>query len=140
MENEKKRNESPYNYVYEPDTKVEVEGVLLSHLIAFANKLIDDNTQTYFTDKFKYINKETDKAVSKAKQKDIDEGKVTKIVDIEKTLQAEPKHYRNETALQAIDINLKLNSIHMKAVKEGKAVHFEDLQTKEEQKPQLETV
>lgn len=129
MTEESKLN--PYEYVYRENEKVEIEGNLLSELIRFVNNIIDENTQMYYGDRHKHINSETQKEVKKFKNEDLESGKVVKIVDIESTLASAPKPYRNRVAMEAIHKNLILQNIHMKAIRDKKAVHYSELESKE---------
>lgn len=135
---EKNTQINPYHHIYKPGVKVEIDGEFLSELIQFANKVIDETTETSFTDKLKYVNVENNKTVAKPKKEDLASGKVVQVVDIEKTLQGKPIYHRKAITLQAISTNLRLQSIHMNAIKEGKAIHYEELQKEQTvNEPQL---
>lgn len=125
-------NQNPYEFIYKPGQKVEIDGELLSKLISFMNNIVESNTEYYFTDKYKFINTKTNKTVKNPKQEDLDSRKVVKVVDVEGTLNSEPKPYRNQLALQTVHMNLLLQNEHLKAVKDGKAVHYSELQQQTE--------
>ena len=132
---------NPNNYVYEQGVNVEIPGEFFSYLMRYIGGVIDENSKSYFTDRFKFVNTESGKEVKKPKQEDIDSGKVVKVTDIENTLSSEPKFYRNRTALEGIHILNIMNGYHMVNIEEGKATSIDEIRKKleEEEKQELET-
>lgn len=129
-------NRNLHEFIYEPGTKVELEGDLFSHIIALANKAIEENTDVYITDRYNFVNTETGKTVKNPKQTDIESGKVAKVTDLEGTFGAEPKYYRKPLALDFIKLVLMLNGEHLEAIKEGKAIHLSELQNRNAPQPE----
>lgn len=119
-----------HEFIYEQGTKVEIDGELLTRIIALSNKVVDEHTDVVFTDRYKFVNTESGKDVKKPKQEDIDSGKVAKVVDLQNTLNSEPKMNRDALALEFIKLVLTLNGEHLKAVEDGKASHISELQAK----------
>lgn len=132
------KNFNPYEYTYKPGTKVEIDGELLQQLINFANNVVRENTDVFFTWRFKHINRETQKTVKNPKKEDLESGKVAEIVDIETTMQSKAKEYVKPIAMEAVHTNLLLQNVHLKAIEEGVATHYKELQEEaEKQKPNL---
>lgn len=134
----KEKQLNPYEYGYKPGEKVEIEGGFLTHLMSFINKITEENTKYFQNDKFKFINKESNKTVKNPKKEDLESGKVIKIVDVEASLNSQAKAYRTPTALQAINLSLMLQDIHLKAIDEGKAMHYTEFEKQEKkEEPKL---
>lgn len=131
---------NPNNFVYEQGVNVEIPGEFFSYLMRYVGGVIDENSKSYYTDRFKFVNRESGKEVKKPKQEDIDSGKVVKVTDIESTLGSEAKFYRNGTALEGIHILNIMNGYHMVNIEEGKATSIDEIRKKmeqEQQKPEL---
>lgn len=131
---------NPNNFVYEQGVNVEIPGEFFSYLMRYVGGVIDENSKSYYTDRFKFVNTESGKEVKKPKQEDIDSGKVVKVTDIESTLGSEAKFYRNRTALEGIHILNIMNGYHMVNIEEGKATSIDEIRKKMEQsqeKPEL---
>ena len=115
-------------YVYKQGTKVEIPAELLIEFRELSRIVVEENSEPYFTDKFKFINSETDKVVKTVKDEDLRSGKVKKIVDIECSLKAEPKIYRKPLAMRALNLQLTIQDIHMNSIEKGDAVHYTELE------------
>ena len=76
---------NPREYVYENGKKVEIEGQFLLDLIAIFDKLIKDEIKTDSKFKYSFIN-DAGNIVKNPKQNDIEEGKVRKILDFDRTI------------------------------------------------------
>lgn len=132
---------NPNEFVYEPGVNVELPGEFFAYIMRYIGGVVDTNSKSYFTDRFKFVNPETGKEIKKPKQEDIESGKVIKVTDIEGTLQSEPKFYRTRTAVEGIHMLNIMNGFHMKNIEEGKAISIQDYKDKmEQQKQELETV
>src|SRR5690606_19405236 len=127
---------NPNNFIYEQGVNVEIPGEFFSYLMRYVGRVIDENSKTYHTDRFKFVNAESGKEVKKPKQEDIDSGKVVKVTDIEATLSSEPKFYRNRTALEGIHILNIMNGYHMINIEEGKATSIDEIRKKMEEAQQ----
>ena len=127
------KTKNPNNFVYEQGVNVEIPGEFFSYLMRYVGGIIDENSKSYYTDRFKFVNTESGKEVKKPKQEDIDSGKVVKVTDIESTLSSEPKFYRNRTALEGIHILNIMNGYHMVNIEEGKATSIDEIRKKMEQ-------
>ena len=83
MENKTVGN--PKDFVYENGVKVEVDGFLITDLIAIFEKLVNDEIKPESEFKYNFVN-EKGKIVKSPKQSDLDTGKVKKVVDFERTI------------------------------------------------------
>lgn len=134
---------NPNDFIYENGVNVEIPGEFFSYLMRYVGGVIDENSKSYHTDRFKFVNAESGKEVKKPKQEDIDSGKVVKVTDIEATLNSEAKFYRNRAALEGIHILNIMNGYHMANIEEGKATSIDEIRKKmehsqEEAEPVLE--
>lgn len=115
-------------YVFKPGTVVEVPAEVLMEMKEFSRIVLEENSEAYYNDKYKYINVETDKVVKTVKDADLESGKVKKVFDYEASLTSIPKIYRKPLALRSINLQLNLDDIHMKSIEKGDAIHYTEME------------
>lgn len=115
-------------YVFNQGTKVEIPTELLSEIRHVLGNVIEENSEPYFNDKFKYINTKTSKEVKTFKEDDLSSGKIKKVIDIEGTLNSTAKVYRKPLALRTINLQLSLDELIIPYIEKGDAVHYTDLE------------
>ena len=120
---------NPREYVYENCKKVEIEGQFLLDLIAIFDKLIKDEIKTDSKFKYSFIN-DAGNIVKNPKQKDIEEGKVRKILDFDRTIINPSFEYSiTEKGVAYAELKNFLESIHYKNIKNNSAIHISKLST-----------
>ena len=120
---------NPREYVYENGKKVEIEGQFLLDLIAIFDKLIKDEIKTDSKFKYSFIN-DAGNIVKNPKQKDIEEGKVRKILDFDRTIINPTFEYSiTEKGVAYAELKNFLESIHYKNIKNNSAIHVSKLST-----------
>ena len=126
---ENKEIKNPREYVYENGKKVEIEGQFLLDLIAIFDKLIKDEIKTDSKFKYSFIN-DAGNIVKNPKQKDIEEGKVRKILDFDRTIVNPSFEYSiTEKGVAYAELKNFLESIHYKNIKNNSAIHISKLST-----------
>ena len=126
---ENKEIKNPREYVYENGKKVEIEGQFLLDLIAIFDKLIKDEIKTDSKFKYSFIN-DAGNIVKNPKQKDIEEGKVRKILDFDRTIINPTFEYSiTEKGVAYAELKNFLESIHYKNIKNNSAIHISKLST-----------
>lgn len=126
---ENKEIKNPREYVYENGKKVEIEGQFLLDLIAIFDKLIKDEIKTDSKFKYSFIN-DAGNIVKNPKQKDIEEGKVRKILDFDRTIINPSFEYSiTEKGVAYAELKNFLESIHYKNIKNNSAIHISKLST-----------
>ena len=88
MENKEQKNTENFNpreFTYEGGKKVEIDGLFLLDLINVFDRLTREEIKTDSKFKYSFIN-ESGNIVKNPKQKDIEEGKVRKILDFDRTV------------------------------------------------------
>ena len=124
---ENKEIKNPREYVYENGKKVEIEGQFLLDLIAIFDKLIKDEIKTDSKFKYSFIN-DAGNIVKNPKQKDIEEGKVRKILDFDRTIINPTFEYSiTEKGVAYAELKNFLESIHYKNIKNNSAIHVSKL-------------
>ena len=120
---------NPREYVYENGKKVEIEGQFLLDLIAIFDKLIKDEIKTDSKFKYSFIN-DAGNIVKNPKQKDIEEGKVRKILDFDRTIVNPTFEYSiTEKGVAYAELKNFLESIHYQNIKNNSATHISKLST-----------
>ena len=126
---ENKEIKNPREYVYENGKKVEIEGQFLLDLIAIFDKLIKDEIKTDSKFKYSFIN-DAGNIVKNPKQKDIEEGKVRKILDFDRTIINPSFEYSiTEKGVAYAELKNFLESIHYQNIKNNSATHISKLST-----------
>ena len=115
-------------YVFKPGTTVEIPAELLMEMKELVRVVLEDNSESFYNDKYKYINVETNKDVKTVKDSDIKSGKVKKVFDFEASLTSLPKIYRKPLALRSINLQLSLDKFHMEGIEKGDAIHYTELE------------
>lgn len=120
-------NQDPRNYVYKQGEKVEVDGFLITDLIAIFEKLTNDEIKPESKFKYNFIN-EKGKIVKSPKQEDIQTGKVKKILDYERTIMNPTLEFSiSEKGIAYAELKTFLEKIHFENVKKGVAVDYREL-------------
>lgn len=120
--------QNPRNFGYTEGTKVEVDGFLITDLIAVFDSLMNDEIKKESKFKYNYVN-EKGKIVKTPKQEDLASGKIRKILDIDRTIVNPTIEFSiTEKGLAYAELKNFLESIHFENIKNGKAVNFEKLQ------------
>ena len=120
-------NQDPRNYVYKQGEKVEVDGFLITDLIAIFEKLTNDEIKPESKFKYNFIN-EKGKIVKSPKQEDIQTGKVKKILDYERTIMNPTLEFSiSEKGIAYAELKTFLQKIHFENVKKGVAVDYREL-------------
>lgn len=120
-------NQDPRNYVYKQGEKVEVDGFLITDLIAIFEKLTNDEIKPESKFKYNFIN-EKGKIVKNPKQEDIQTGKVKKILDYERTIMNPTLEFSiSEKGIAYAELKTFLEKIHFENVKKGVAVDYREL-------------
>ena len=120
---------NPREYVYENGKKVEIEGQFLLDLIAIFDKLIKDEIKTDSKFKYSFIN-DAGNIVKNPKQKDIEEGKVRKILDFDRTIINPTFEYSiTEKGVAYAELKNFLESIHYQNIKNNSATNISKLST-----------
>ena len=120
---------NPREYVYENGKKVEIEGQFLLDLIAIFDKLIKDEIKTESKFKYGFINNDGN-IVKNPKPKDIEDGKVRKILDFERTIINPSFEYSiTEKGVAYAELKNFLESIHYQNIKNNSATHISKLPT-----------
>lgn len=120
-------NQDPRNYVYKQGEKVEVDGFLITDLIAIFEKLTNDEIKPESKFKYNFIN-EKGKIVKSPKQEDIQTGKVKKILDYERTIMNPTLEFSiSEKGIAYAELKTFLEKIHFENVKKGIAVDYREL-------------
>ena len=120
---------NPREYVYENGKKVEIEAQFLLDLIAIFDKLIKDEIKTDSKFKYSFIN-DAGNIVKNPKQKDIEEGKVRKILDFDRTIINPTFEYSiTEKGVAYAELKNFLESIHYQNIKNNSATHISKLST-----------
>ena len=126
---ENKEIKNPREYVYENGKKVEIEGQFLLDLIAIFDKLIKDEIKTDSKFKYSFIN-DAGNIVKNPKPKDIEEGKLRKILDFDRTIINPTFEYSiTEKGVAYAELKNFLESIHYKNIKNNSAIHISKLST-----------
>lgn len=128
MENKTVGN--PKDFVYENGVKVEVDGFLITDLIAIFEKLVNDEIKPESKFKYNFVN-EKGKIVKSPKQSDLDTGKVKKVVDFERTILKPTIEYTiSEKGIAYAELKNFLEAIHYSNVQKGIAVDYRELMKK----------
>lgn len=129
-ENNTQKQINPKNFVYERDTKVEIDGFVLTDLIAIFEKLTNEEIKVESKFKYNYIN-EKGKVIKNVKQEDLESGKVKKVLDIERTLVQPTLDYAiSEKGLAYAELKNFLESLHFQNIQKGLAVDYQELTRK----------
>jgi len=120
-------NQNPRNFVYTQGTKIEVDGFLLTDLIAVFDKLMNEEIKPESRFKYNYVN-EKGKIVKSPKPEDLATGKVKKILDIERTIVNPTIEYSiTEKGLAYAELKNFLETIHFENIQKGVAVNYQEL-------------
>lgn len=128
MENKtEKQITNPRNYVYPQGTKIEVDGFLLTDLIAIFEKLTNDEIKAESKFKYNYVN-EKGKVVKSPKAEDLASGKVKKILDFERTIVSPSLDYSiTEKGIAYAELKNFLEGLHFQNINSGIAVDYQEL-------------
>jgi hypothetical protein len=120
-------NQNPRNFVYTQGTKIEVDGFLLTDLIAVFDKLMNEEIKPESRFKYNYVN-EKGKIVKSPKVEDLETGKVKKILDIQRTIVNPTIEYSiTEKGLAYAELKNFLETIHFENIQKGIAVNYQEL-------------
>lgn len=120
-------NQNPRNFVYPQGTKIQVDGFLLTDLMAIFDSLMNDEIKKESKFKYNYIN-EKGKIVKSPKPEDLASGKVKKILDIERTIVNPTIEYSiTEKGLAYAELKNFLETIHFENIQNGVAVNYQEL-------------
>jgi hypothetical protein len=120
-------NINPKNFVYPKDTKVEIEGFLLTDLIMIFDKLVNEEIKAESRFKYNYVN-EKGKVIKNVKQEDLESGKVRKVLDIDRTIVNPTMDYSiSEKGLAYAELKNFLESLHHENIQKGLAVDYQEL-------------
>ena len=113
------------DYIYDNGVKVQIEGNFLLELVAIVDSLIKKEVRSESKFKFSYVD-ENGKVVKNAKPADVENGKVKKVFDFEKTIQ-EPvlEHSITQDGIMYAQLKHYLEGLHMENIKAGLAKKFE---------------
>ena len=132
MENKEQKNTENFNpreFTYEGGKKVEIDGLFLLDLINVFDRLTREEIKTDSKFKYSFIN-ESGNIVKNPKQKDIEEGKVRKILDFDRTIINPTFEYSiTEKGVAYAELKNFLESIHYQNIKNNSATHISKLST-----------
>lgn len=118
---------NPKNFVYQRDVKVEIDGFVLTDLIAIFEKLTNEEISVESKFKYNYIN-DKGKVIKNIKQEDLESGKVKKVLDIERTLVQPTLDYSiSEKGLAYAELKNFLEGLHFQNIQKGLAVDYQEL-------------
>jgi len=130
MENKEQKNTENFNpreFTYEGGKKVEIDGLFLLDLINVFDRLTRDEIKTDSKFKYSFIN-ESGNIVKNPKQKDIEEGKVRKILDFDRTVLNPSFEYSiSEKGVAYAELKNFLEGIHFKNIQNNTAIHFSEV-------------
>lgn len=104
---------------YKKDVKIELTGEEFEIVLLGAMHGMNAVTERSFTEQTVWINRETGERVKKPTKKQLEEGKVSKEVDLEATFKEPVVRYTEKVTGQMIDSSLILNRIHNRNVENG---------------------
>lgn len=114
------------DYLYKEDVEtVEIPVGLFESFRQAVDVAIENETEVFFTDKFKLVNKETGKEVSKRTKQNSD--KLVQVIDIDKTMESQGEQKYTRLGQYFRGIKIKIERLHFKNIEKGLAVHKDDL-------------
>ena len=130
MENKEQKNTENFNpreFTYEGGKKVEIDGLFLLDLINVFDRLTREEIKTDSKFKYSFIN-ESGNIVKNPKQKDIEEGKVRKILDFDRTVLNPSFEYSiSEKGVAYAELKNFLEGIHFKNIQNNTAIPFSEV-------------
>ena len=113
----KQQVQDPRQFVYPQGTKIQVEGYLLTDLIMIFEQLIKDEIKVESKFKYNYLN-EKGNIVKNVKNQDVESGKLSKVVDFERTIVNPNFEYSiTEKGIAYAELKNFLESIHFENIK-----------------------
>lgn len=123
----KEKDPNILNYFYRPGEQVALDGSFLTDAIIKLRKMLTSEVVEQVEYRYTYVNAETGETVKKAKQEDINSGKVVKIADIEKMFDAEPTRALTQKGVEILFMLRYLESKHNENIENGLATHATEL-------------
>ena len=113
----------PSEYFYEPEAKITIPAHLFTALNSTLEQAISEEITEYFPQQTRFEDAEG-KEVKNPSKKQLEEGKVFEVFDVEGTLsQREPKVYFTEMGRQLMRLRMDLLYVHHQNIQSGVAKH-----------------
>ena len=139
--------QDPTKFGYRADAKVVLTGHEFTVLQHLAQKAIGNGVKETFLQTYEWVNVETGDTVEQPAQKQIKEGKVTRVPSRAKTLQNKQISYESNLYPEIFDGNEVIFRIHMRNIEADTAIgvdilqaEFQAAQEAESQKGQMTVV
>lgn len=123
----KEKDPNVLNYFYTPGQSIDLDGSFLTDAIIKLRKFLNDEVIEQVDYRYTYVNTETGKEVKKAKEEDINSGKVVKIADVEKMFDSEPKRALTQKGMEMLFLLRYLEAKHQENIESGVAKHMTEL-------------
>lgn len=132
---ENKKITDPRQFIYPQGTKIEVEGYLLTDLIMIFEQLLKDEVKVESKFKYNYLN-DKGNIVKNVKTEDVEKGKLTKVVDFERTIVNPNFEYSiTEKGIAYAELKNFLEKLHFENIQAGKAVKYTEMTNISEETP-----
>lgn len=127
MKQTENKIDNPRNFVYTADTKVEIDGFVITDLIQIFEDLVEQEIRPESKFKYNYVN-EGGKIVKSPKKEDIETGKVRKVLDFDRTIVNPTMEYSiSKKGIVYAELKNFLESLHYENIKSGKAVDYREM-------------
>lgn len=113
-------------YVYGEGVNVEIPGYFLTDMIMLIEQLVNSEVKTETEFKYNYVDAKGN-IVKNVDKKDIESGKYSKVVDIDRTINAPTfRHSITEKGVAYAQLKNFLEVLHYKNIESGVAKHYSE--------------
>ena len=127
MKQTENKIDNPRNFVYTADTKVEIDGFVITDLIQIFDDLVEQEIRPESKFKYNYMN-EGGKVVKSPKKEDIETGKVRKVLDFDRTIVNPTMEYSiSKKGIVYAELKNFLESLHYENIQSVKAVDYREM-------------